>query len=125
MLLQKQLDTERKAHSLTKQDADAQTLRLEAMIARRDAELQACAVHDAHNVLLSSAPSDVIPCRTCSPANRADGHNLHRHASAPCPGHASSSRDASDNAVLARTASRNRVLEREVEMLRHSVRRAL
>ncbi|KAI0817007.1 hypothetical protein BC628DRAFT_1095225 [Trametes gibbosa] len=121
--LQKQLATEQKAHARTKQEADAEILRLQAMVARRDAELQACVTHAAHNVLLYSAPSDVIACRSCNPANRTGGHNPHGYASASCCGHASTTRTTSDS-ILARTASRNRMLEREVEILRYSVHRA-
>ncbi|KAI0351907.1 hypothetical protein OH77DRAFT_1523798 [Trametes cingulata] len=124
-LLQKQLADEKRAHVRTKEEADAQILRLEAKIARRDAELEACAMHSGHRVLLSaSTSSDNVAIRSCSCRR---GIERRRHGgeeqAVACPQHAaaSDSEIMAVNATQARAASRNRVLEREVELLRRAV----
>lgn len=125
-LLRKQLAEEQGAHARTKQETDAEILRLRAMIARRDAELEACATHDAHHVLLSSsAPNDTLPSRVCTRPNCANGRAAHTSGSGlSCHHHAAvlGSETAEADNILARATSRNRVLEREVEILRHTVR---
>ncbi len=125
-LLHKRLVKEQGEHARTKQETDAEILRLKAMIARRDAELEACATHDAHHVLLSSsAPNDVLPSRVCTRPNCVNGRTAHASGSGlSCHHHAvalGSENVEADN-ILARTTSRNRVLEREVEILRQTVR---
>lgn len=125
-LLRKRLAEEQGAHARTKQETDAEILRLKAMIARRDAELEACATHDAHHVLLSSsAPNDTLPFRVCTRPNCVNGRAAHASGSGlSCHHHAVDlgSETAEADNILARATSRNRVLEREVEILRQTVR---
>ncbi|EIW58827.1 uncharacterized protein TRAVEDRAFT_65071 [Trametes versicolor FP-101664 SS1] len=124
-LLRKRLVEEQGAHARTKQQTDAEILRLRAMIARRDAELEACATHDAHHVLLSSsAPNDTLPSRVCTRPNCVNGRAAHASGSGlSCHHHAAvlGGETAEADNILARATSRNRVLEREVEILRQSV----
>ncbi|KAL1943002.1 hypothetical protein VTO73DRAFT_4673 [Trametes versicolor] len=124
-LLRKRLVEEQGAHARTKQQTDAEILRLRAMIARRDAELEACATHDAHHVLLSSsAPNDILPSRVCTRPNCVNGRAAQASGSGlSCHHHAVvlGGETAEADNILARATSRNRVLEREVEILRQSV----
>lgn len=49
--LRRELDAERKAHAQSAQDAEATISSLEARLALRDAELEACIAHADHAVL--------------------------------------------------------------------------
>ncbi|KAI0372665.1 hypothetical protein BV20DRAFT_1050548 [Pilatotrama ljubarskyi] len=128
-LLQKQLTEEKRAHGRTKESADAEILRLEAMVARREAELETCAVHGGHRTLLSpSMLGDNLPIRTCTRPGCVDrrGHVGADPALPSCRhGTASDIEAGETKTILARTASRSRVLEREVELLRQKLRQAL
>ena len=117
-LLQKKLADERRAHALTKQEADAEILRLKAMIARRDAELEACATHDAHRVLLSSIQNQVQNARQRHGTSRKCYEDPANH---PSTHEASTGIARHADQIVASTAIRNRTLEREVELLRHEV----
>ncbi|KAI0766887.1 hypothetical protein BD413DRAFT_614883 [Trametes elegans] len=128
--LQQKLAAEKAAHIRTKEEADTEILRLKAMVARRDAELEACVTHNGHRVLLSSAPSGTVSSVQCTDPRCAVGRKQReidaslsvptsRRLAAPgCNEHLGA------DTVLAQTLSRNRVLEREVEMLRDNVAQA-
>ncbi|KAI0644271.1 hypothetical protein C8Q79DRAFT_137839 [Trametes meyenii] len=124
-LLQNELAHERHARIRTKEEADAEILRLKAMIARRDAELEACATHSGHRVLLSSLISGgaVLP-RACTRSSCP--HGREHSAMIPstlcnCRADVPESEAVIPGTVLPQTVSRNRALEREVELLRRNV----
>ncbi|KAI8974574.1 hypothetical protein BD414DRAFT_524884 [Trametes punicea] len=128
-LLQRQLAEEKRAHALTREEAEAEISRLKAMVARRDAELQACATHDVHRVLLSSAASSAsTSCGMCTHPDCASRKRSRDAGSVlPCP-HRTTTVCSPVNDVdqlLAATMSRNRVLEREVESLKQGVLQAI
>lgn len=119
----RQLEEERQAHARTKEESDAEILRLRAMVARRDAELEACATHAGHRVLLSTSyPADSSlgssrPCPACAHTLRAVMEDVSAGPSRP-------RRDEQfqdTEPVLSQTLIQQRTLEREVEYLRHQV----
>ncbi|KAI9063851.1 hypothetical protein FKP32DRAFT_1717707 [Trametes sanguinea] len=122
--LRRQLTEEKLAHIITREEAEAEIARLRAMIARRDAELEACATHDGHRILLSSSgPVEQSPVRLSRHSDRTDVRTGRRADSGkgshgvPVGNHAATEHDH----VLARTMSRNRALEQEVEFLKQRV----
>ncbi|OSD00174.1 hypothetical protein PYCCODRAFT_1371749, partial [Trametes coccinea BRFM310] len=122
--LQRQLIEEKRAHAITREEADAEFARLRAMIARRDAELEACATHDGHRVLLSSrGPQEGSPVRVSRYSDRTNGRTIRLADSGKgFEGILVGSKAASEHEhVLATTMSRNRALEREVDLLRQQV----
>ena len=118
-----QLEEERRAHARTKEQAGAEIYRLRAMVARRDAELEACVTHAGHRVMLSVSdlvdqlPDSSRPCPACAHARR--------HVVEDVPaGPSRSTRTGNspeDEPVLSQNIIRQRTLEREVEYLRHQV----
>ncbi|EJF60568.1 hypothetical protein DICSQDRAFT_181272 [Dichomitus squalens LYAD-421 SS1] len=122
--LHKKLEEERHSHTRTKEEADAEILRLRAMVARRDAELEACVTHSGHRVLLSSSLSTDM--HHPQQIARAGGR-------APCtceavPGssyrsYSAVSQDERDP-VVSLTVTRQRILEREVDFLQGQLRHA-
>ncbi|KAI0666839.1 hypothetical protein C8Q78DRAFT_425555 [Trametes maxima] len=124
-LLQKQLAYERHAHARTKEEAVAEILMLKAMVARRDAELEACATHSGHQMLLSSLASrDALLPMPCTRSNCPHGreHNAMVLGTwCNCCTNVAENETVTTGTVLPQIASRNRALEREVELLRRSV----
>ena len=119
----KRLEDERQAHARTKQEADAETLRLRAMVARRDAELEACATHSGHRVLLSSSLSTSVPSSSHSHQHfpRSNGREHHGDEFVAGPSRVSRSHE-SVAPVVSLAGARERTLEREVAFLQGQVR---
>ncbi|RPD58842.1 hypothetical protein L226DRAFT_265401 [Lentinus tigrinus ALCF2SS1-7] len=119
----RQLEEERRAHARTKEQSDAEIFRLRAMVARRDAELEACVTHAGHRVLLSSSypvdvpPESSRPCPACVHSRRHVPEDVPIGPSRPTRGE----RAHEDERVLSHTLIRQRTLEREVEYLRHQL----
>ena len=111
----KRLEDERQAHARTKQEADAETLRLRAMVARRDAELEACATHAGHRVLLSSSSHghQHFP--------RSNGREHHGDEFIAGPSRVSRSHEGAAEPVVSLAGARERTLEREVAFLQGQV----
>ncbi|RDX47136.1 hypothetical protein OH76DRAFT_1406299 [Lentinus brumalis] len=122
----RQLEEERQAHARTKEQSDAEILRLRAMVARRDAELEACATHAGHRVLLSTSyPADSSlgssrPCPACAHTRRPVMEDVSGGPSRSIP--AEQCHDTEP--VLSQTLIQQRTLEREVEYLRHQLHEA-
>ena len=121
--LHRKLEQERLSHVRTKEEADAEISRLRAMVARRDAELEACAIHSSHQLLLSSSlssdahlnqhfsgnngrtPYTTEPERVIGPS-----HRLH-----------SAVLQEEQDPVVSLAVTRQRTLEREVDLLQGQV----
>ncbi|TBU45259.1 hypothetical protein BD309DRAFT_956527 [Dichomitus squalens] len=122
--LHKKLEEERYSHTRAKEEADAEILRLRAMVARRDAELEACITHSGHRVLLSSSLSTDM--HDLQQFTRAGGR-----ASCTCEAvrgssyrpYSAVSQDERDP-VVSLTVTRQRILEREVDFLQGQLRHA-
>lgn len=101
--LRDERNLERQAHEQTRQHADSRILELEAQLARRDAELEACLIYDKNNDTASHHSK-----RTPLPPNMA--RDVPRMTN----------EEALE--VMGTTSARNKVLEQEVRGLSHMVR---
>ena len=118
-LLQRQLEQEKHAHMRTKEEADAEISRLRALVARRDAELEACAIHSGHRTWLSSSVSgdpSIPGLRSTYPHSR-----RHPENTAAGPSRLSSVEAQATDGLVSQTLTRQRALEREVELLQEEV----
>lgn len=104
--LRDELESERRAHAHTRERADAELFSLNARLARREAELEACVVHINHP--LPGPPSSVSPHKTGT-------HSTTAKASSS----SSSVPFTQDDAIkiLELSAARNRTLETEIRNL--------
>ncbi|KZT21131.1 hypothetical protein NEOLEDRAFT_1139747 [Neolentinus lepideus HHB14362 ss-1] len=96
-------DLERKAHSQTRRDTEYRITALEAQLARRDAELEACIYHTEHRAKIQSTDKKYRSNKTPS-------------------GGACSMTDEDIISVLEATAAKNRALELEVKQIAAQVR---
>lgn len=123
--LHQRLENERQVHARTKQEADAEILRLRAMVARRDAELEACATHSGHRVLLSSSGSTTLVSSSSRPQHftLSNGHEHCGYESVAGPSRVSRNTVSNEGAepVVSLAATRERTLEREVAFLQGQV----
>lgn len=103
---QVQLEEERRLRARTREEADAEICRLRAMVARRDAELEACATHFGHRELLFSVMDPILPSVT-----------THTRADCYCVPTTTFQRGR----VLSHTATHQRTLERDIESLQRQV----
>ena len=112
------LEEEKRAHARTKQQADAEIFRLRAMVARRDAELEACVLHgDRHASLLSQySQSSHFYDRPS-----AIHGNAHPVDCSPNSIHLPYTRQ--QGSVLAQALVRQRTLEQEINFLHAQVQR--
>ncbi|KAM5544348.1 hypothetical protein V8D89_002008 [Ganoderma adspersum] len=121
----KRLEGERQAHARTKQEADAETLRLRAMVARRDAELEACATHSGHRVLLSSSLSTNVPSSSNGHQHFPRSNEREHHGDEFIAGPSRVSRSHEGVApVVSIAGTRERTLEREVAFLQGQLQQA-
>lgn len=122
----KQLDEEKRAHTRTREQADAEILRLRAMVARRDAELEACATHSAHQVsLTSSLAHSSLTTNPCTHPGCA--HDRRGHGQPPASSHLSArtGTQGEEERLLTQSQMRQRMLEREIEFLHNQVCRRI
>ena len=121
--LHRKLEQERLSHARTKEEADAEISRLRAMVARRDAELEACATHSSHKLLLpSSLSTDAHPPQQFS---RMGGCAPYTTEPECVVGpsrrlHSAVLREEQDP-VVSLAVTRQRTLEREVDLLQGQV----
>ncbi|KAI1785151.1 hypothetical protein LXA43DRAFT_1118145 [Ganoderma leucocontextum] len=123
----KRLEDERRAHTRTKQEADAEILRLRAMVARRDAELEACTIPASHQVL-SSSLSTSVPSSSNGPPHftRSNGreHSLYDFTAGPSRVSRSTISNERAESVVSLAGTRERTLEREVAFLQGQLQQA-
>ena len=121
--LHRKLEQERLSHVRTKEEADAEISRLRAMVARRDAELEACATHSSHQLLLSSSLSSDPPLNPHLSENNGRTPYATEHERVVRPTHRSHGavlREEQDP-IVSLAITRQRTLEREVDLLQGQV----
>ena len=118
----KQLDEEKRAHTRTREQADAEILRLRAMVARRDAELEACTTHSNHKALpTTSFAGSGLAISTCTHPGCVHGRKAHGDSSVTSRSRARTSTQDEDERLFSQSQMRQRVLEREIDFLHRQV----
>lgn len=101
--LRRERDLERKAHEQTRQNAEFRIIELEAQLAHRDAELEACIIHTCHSLdqhqIYGERENIGVESRTNPRISKEEA-----------------------NIIMDTTSTRNKLLEQEIQGLAKRVR---